>query len=335
MKIIDTANRRRIQRQLLGLVPPVPRTLNITNGKKLASDIKEVVRDYANATKLDVEAFTDVLATVPYRQSIYSDFLIHSSSIHNDERLGTPLFKFTDGDPKSTIDIVFTTQSLFSLFESIRNNELYPKLKRMSMLLYDTHSGLNDLVPNLNSLIENKTFHKCIMPVGFLTENMHSTFLNKITSVMKGPILSKKEKILQTHKVVIPSEIYLDLDHWLGPANIHDTFPVPSYAVLYFVLVYLVNGPEFLFVKSMKSKCQVMNALRQYFCSQIINSFDSLGGEQELDISKMAFGAITRLGLLSTLDDIKHGSLNFKTSSLPVVEIEEFVAEVSTWDILI
>lgn len=325
-----------MQRQLINLLPPTPRTLNITNGSQLVRDVRGLVSDFVQTSTLSVSSLANTFIDLPFRQPVYSDFLIHAFSLHGDEKLGTPLLKFTGTDPNSTIDVVFTPLSVFSLFQSITDDKnSCPHMRRMSLLFYDSENSLADLIPDIHQLIETKSIHKCLMPVGFLVDNMNSTFLNKVTSVVKGPVLAKKGQFLDSIKVKIPSEAFLNLDEWLQGHDGSDMPPTPSHATLYCVLVYLTTGPKIYFVKSVKSYCQVMNALRMYFTDYIIDSYDSMGVDQGVDISKISFGAIARLGLFGTLDEIKLSSFTYKTSNLQVIEIDNFLVESSTWDILI
>ncbi len=54
-----------------------------------------------------------------------------------------------------------------------------------------------------------------IPPVGPLVENIKSTYLNKITTVVHGPVVSKAIP-RSTVKVTVPQEAFVDLDAWLS-----------------------------------------------------------------------------------------------------------------------
>ncbi len=90
-------------------------------------------------------------------------------------------------------------------------------LTRMANLLYDSPATLADLVPDFGRLVADRRFHNFITPVGPLVENIKSTYLNKITTVVHGPVVSKAIP-RSTVKVTVPQEAFVDLDAWLSAA---------------------------------------------------------------------------------------------------------------------
>ncbi len=63
--------------------------------------------------------------------------------------------------------------------------------------------------------VADRRFHNFITPVGPLVENIKSTYLNKITTVVHGPVVSKAIP-RSTVKVTVPQEAFVDLDAWLS-----------------------------------------------------------------------------------------------------------------------
>ncbi len=154
----------------------------------------------------------------------------------------------------------------------------------------------------------DRRFHNFITPVGPLVENIKSTYLNKITTVVHGPVVSKAIP-RSTVKVTVPQEAFVDLDAWLsggaggggggcfvGGLGLQ---PCPADARLYVALTYEEAGPRFTFFQSSRGHCQIMNILRIYYSPSIMHRYAVV---QPLHIEELTFGAVACLGTFSATD---------------------------------
>ncbi|AAY41104.1 UNVERIFIED_ASMBLY: capsid triplex subunit 1 [human gammaherpesvirus 4] len=364
MKVQGSVDRRRLQRRIAGLLPPPARRLNISRGSEFARDVRGLVEEHAQASSLSAAAVWRAGLLAPgevavagggsgggsfswsgWRPPVFGDFLIHASSFNNAEATGTPLFQFKQSDPFSGVDAVFTPLSLFILMNHGRGVaarvEAGGGLTRMANLLYDSPATLADLVPDFGRLVADRRFHNFITPVGPLVENIKSTYLNKITTVVHGPVVSKAIP-RSTVKVTVPQEAFVDLDAWLsggaggggggcfvGGLGLQ---PCPADARLYVALTYEEAGPRFTFFQSSRGHCQIMNILRIYYSPSIMHRYAVV---QPLHIEELTFGAVACLGTFSATDGWRRSAFNYRGSSLPVVEIDSFYSNVSDWEVIL
>ncbi len=154
----------------------------------------------------------------------------------------------------------------------------------------------------------DRRFHNFITPVGPLVENIKSTYLNKITTVVHGPVVSKAIP-RSTVKVTVPQEAFVDLDAWLsggaggggggcfvGGLGLQ---PCPADARLYVALTYEEAGPRFTFFQSSRGHCQIMNILRIYYSPSIMHRYAVV---QPLHIEELTFGLIDELKVKANAD---------------------------------
>lgn len=363
MKVQGSVNRRRLQRRIAGLLPPPARRLNISQGAEFARDVRGLIAEHAQASSVSAAAVWRAGLLAPeaalgggggsfgwgWRPPVFGDFLIHASSFNNAEPPGTPLFQFKQGDPFSGVDAVFTPLSLFILMNHGRGEaarvEAGGGLTRMAHLLYDSPATLSDLVPNFGGLVADRRFHAFLTPVGPLVENIKSTYLNKITTVVHGPVVSKAIP-RSTVKLTVPQEAFVDLDAWLsgggapgvGGGGCGDGAgglaprPCPADARLYVALTYEEAGPRLTFFQSSRGRCQIMNILRIYYSPSIMHRYAVV---QPLHIEELTFGAVACLGTFSATDGWRRSAFTYRGSSLPVVEIDSFYSDASDWEVIL
>ncbi|AAK38265.1 ORF56 [callitrichine gammaherpesvirus 3] len=343
MKVVSSAiNKVRVHRQFLGLLPATARRLNITDKDKFVRDVRGLIDDHMSSSAIGATSIWKLVTDYLPNRSVYSDFLIQASSFNNAEVIGSPLFLFKQTDPYSAVDIIFTPLSLFLLFDGLCNDGVghYAGTKRMASLMYDSQSSMMELVPNLETLVNSRSFHTFLTPVGPLVENIKSTFLNKITSVIYGPSVTKNPP-MESVRIKFPAESFIDLDAWLGgichtvsgpDSSEFGHCPHPSNARLLAAITYEQSGPKLMFFRSYRGLTQVMNALRLYYSPGIMHRYAVTANP---DINGLIYGAFVSLGTVSASDIGRKDSLNYKGSSLSVVVFDNFIARSSDWTVII
>nr|WEM32523.1 assembly DNA maturation protein [Bovine gammaherpesvirus 4] len=323
---------RKIRGDLFGLIQPTTHKINITNGQKFSKDMKQLLSRYVTSITPGLDMFRQDVLEVPYRQPLYGEFLVGSSTLSNNEPLGCMLFLFKQEDNGSSIDSLLTLTSLFKI--SGAGAEASEWMFKIANVWYGQESNLEDMVPNIQQLIQDGLFHTHLTPVGPMIQNIQSTFVNKITSVVKGEVLSK-DPPQQNIKLVVPVDLFLDVDAMthqgvtLLPSRLHVCY--------YFVITYVIqeNTPIMLlhFIKSNKALSQLVLQLKLVYGDAIRHKF--VRQQQDFYINRMTFGALCRVGYSSTSSDTNYKNLQFKGSSLPVVEIPDFISDPGPWTVFL
>ncbi|ARW78124.1 capsid triplex subunit 1 [Common bottlenose dolphin gammaherpesvirus 1 strain Sarasota] len=324
----------RVRERVFRLMPPVPHKISISNGRAFAKNVKDVISKYTTPESRLQEMAQHVITYVDRPCPTVVDFLIHAQTVNPMEGAGTFLFAYKDKDDGSTIDTILTPVSLFRM--SGLDGSDAEHAHRIANICYGDDSGLFDAIPNLGERLENGDFHKYLTPVGPLVQNINSTFLNKITSVMRGPCLNRASPP-EMVKVIFPKDMFVDLDEWVaGPLGLSNE-PKTSRVYYFAVLAYVVRNDRpalsVCFFKSMKGFSELMIILRWYYRDVIYNRMTQI--MRDLYINKLLCGVVCRLGYSSPHHQLTHASRPYKGSSLPVVEISDFVSDPGSWQVLL
>lgn len=329
---------KRIRDRVLSLVPPQPHRLSLTNGKEFARTVGFMVAKYATSLPLSEHLLRSDFIQTNLPVPVYGDFLIGTMTLNATEPVGTYLFAlkqttvYPDLGATAPVSAVLTPASFIKISGNVP--EAFPKLYRAAFTWYGDDSGWPELIPNLNHLITDGRFHTQLIPVGPLVENNQSSFVSRVVSVVRGDVVTKTTPM--THvKLILPLEGYLDLDE--HSSSYPGQEPQQVRCTLYACIVYgLVNHNPTMslyFVKSGKGVSEVKSLLVQVFEDTVINKLLTL--QPQIDIKRVTSGALIPVGHCSPLTIAAQKNLHWKNSSLPVVEISDFVAEPGSWQVFL
>nr|UTK45409.1 capsid triplex subunit 1 [Equid gammaherpesvirus 5] len=327
----------KLTKNLLRLVPPLTHKLGTFKGSELGRDFRKIVNSYAPTTlsgnlSRNLQIFTEDFIAPPYRQPLYGEFLVHSKTFHTQEPLGTFLFAFNQGDgPECTnVDTVFSPVSLFRVLGLDAAGAQHTH--RISHIWYESESDFLNVTANVKELMESGGLHKYLNPVGPLVQNIQSTFLNKLTTVVRGEVLSNRTPP-ENIKLTLPANLYFDMDdtcpYSAAPGPVKPR--VLYYASLLYVMVNNNPSAYLQFFRTGKGPGDVVLFLRKYYSDAIANKITVLG--DELDINNLTLGAVCQLGYSSSQSNPNRGNLHFRTYSLPTVEVSDFVADPGSWNL--
>ncbi|UTM04763.1 capsid triplex subunit 1 [Equid gammaherpesvirus 2] len=324
----------KLARDLLRLVPPQTHKLGTFRASELGRDLRAIVANYAPKTiSGHIQIFRDDFIAPPYRQPLYGEFLVHAKTFHPQEPRGTFVFAFSVGDgPECTsVDTIFSPVSLFRVCGL--GADAAPHTHRISHIWYESESDFLNVAANVRELIENCSLHKFLSPVGPLVQNIQSTFLNKITTVVKGEVLSNRSPP-ENIKLVLPSDLFFDMDETCPyPPSGDPVKPrVCYYICILYVMVNNIPSASLQFFRTGKGDSDVVFFLRRYYSDAIANKITVLG--DNLDINNLTLGAVCMLGYSSSQSTPGRGNLHFRSYSLPTVEVSDFVAQPGSWTLI-
>lgn len=328
---INQDNYNKVAKDVLRQIPTEPYKVSIFQGSRFARDIKTILSKYATSSTFPNIIYNNLM-DVPLRKPVYGEFLIHAQTFHELEPLGTFLFLFKNEEDCSNIDTIFTPISFYKL--SRMNAEVAPDVHRVAHVWYGTNNGFDELMPELGRLVIEGKFHKYLTPVGPLIKNINSTFLTKISSVVRGEVLSKSSPP-ENIKVLFPSDMFIDLDDTCPAEAIWE--PVHTKAVIYVCIIYAIQENQpilgMCFFKSGKGMYEVLSRIKTFYADVVVNKINSL--QQQFYINRLTFGAICRVGYTSSQIPIKQSTLHLKGNSIRVSEISDFTVNTGTWQVFL
>ncbi|AMA67419.1 capsid triplex subunit 1 [Vespertilionid gammaherpesvirus 1] len=323
---------QKLVKDFFKLIPPRSHRFSISNGNALAKDMRNIISQYTPTLMHNpLQIFRDDFFVPPYRQPLYGEFLIHAQTLHNQEPLGTFLFSFKQQESsEASVDTLFSPVSMFRVCGLDAKNA--PCTHRIANIWYASDADFFSSVPNLQKLIETHTLHNFLTPVGPLVQSINSTFLNKVTTVVRGEILTKKSPP-ENIKVLFPADMFYDLDE----VNLSYNFSEPTsnracyYACVLYVLCNNRPAVSLMFFRSVKGHGDVMRQIKHFLSDAILASMKTV---EKLALTHFAFGAVCMLGHSCAQINPTKGSLYFRSSLLQTVEIPDFVSDPKTWILL-
>nr|BEG23136.1 capsid triplex subunit 1 [Macronycteris gammaherpesvirus 1] len=322
---------QKIFRDVLKLIPPQTHKLSTFSGSVLSRDFKNLVSSYSPSVSNSLQIFREDFTLAPYRQPQYGEFLVHSNTFHSQEPVGIYLFLFKNKDDCSTVDTILSAITLYRAGGLGADEAAHTH--RIASIWYESETDFHQTMPNLGAAITNCELHKFLVPVGPLVQNISSTFLNKLSTVVKGEVLTKASPP-ENVKVVFPADMYVDLDetHCNRPETEPKSPRVFYYACIVYVLKNNVPALSTLFFRSGKGFSDVMAQLKHFHADALIHKFRTL--PEIFDINTLNFGAVCSLGYSSSHIAPSRGNLQFKSYCLPTVEVFDFVSYPGTWTVL-
>ncbi|AAT00099.1 JM122 [macacine gammaherpesvirus 11] len=331
MKTRD-ANVNKLNDSLMRLLPPPPHRVSLSRGRDFSKGVRDLLSKYVVSTTTGVEAIKDGFLSVSPKCQTYGDFLIYSQTMSSQEPRGTYLFSFKQTDTGSSIDMLFTPTSLARL--SRMDADSAPQTNRIACVWYGHESGLLDAIPNFEELLETGSLHQFLAPVGPLVQTVHSTFVTKVTSALKGDVVAR-EPVVTHIGLTLPSDMFVDLDDSC-PSSLRDE-PLPAHSSIYVCLTYIrANNRPALglgFFKSGKGYCEIAAQLRDFYSGVIRTKYIQL--QNDLYINRLAFGVVCRLGSVPSGSQPSFQSLHFKGAALPVLKFTEFVSNPGSWKLFL
>lgn len=324
---MDT-KRDQLKKQVLRLIPPLPHKLNLNNGPRFARDIKNVFKQHVKTTTLSSGFFQDILNSGPiYRQGHYGKFLVQAQSVNSNEPLGTYMFMFKPSSNTGKMDTILTPISLFKIAEL--DGEVSEHVHRIASVWYGRESGLNELVPEFGQFVEDCRLHKHLVPIGPLVSHINSSFVTRVTSVLKGNVIIQTPP--QNVSLLLPADLHINLDDSFPPVASH--ISTGSILPLYACLVYLMSNNQIkahlYFCESGKGQVELFSTIKEYFTREVINRMNQQYAD--LYINRLTFGVICRIGFCGPSRGDSKRTLQFKGNKLPVLEFPDFVSDPGQW----
>ncbi|ATA58293.1 capsid shell protein VP19C [Eptesicus fuscus gammaherpesvirus] len=325
----------RVRDEVLRLIPAQPTRVSLTNGKAFSRDVRQLLSKYATSTTPSIHLFRDVLLDLPLRQPLYGDFLIHARTVNEREPVGTFLFAWKQLDGCSSIDTLFTPASLFRI--GGMTEAAAPDVYRMSNIWYGEDVGLAELIEGLRDLVYRGTFHNFLTPVGVMVQNINSTFINRVTSVVRGEVLSKTTPP-ETVRALFPIDLFVDLDGACSSQSDSAVWEPRGAKCFYYACVTypIVEGNpalSLMFFKSNRGFQDVVLGLKVFYAQVMRHKLDHFQANMHIDC--FTFGAVCRIGYSSANSAAGLNSLSFKGASLRVIEVSDFTVDIGSWTVLI
>ncbi|ALE14777.1 ORF62 [Felid gammaherpesvirus 1] len=325
----------KITKDFSGLIPPKSHKFSLASKSGLVN-ITNTVAKYA--PKISISSLINQHAGVfdpPYRQPQFGEFLIFARTLHSQEPIGTFLFTFKQQEAVGeNVDIIFSPVSLFKV--SRLQEESGPNTYRMANIWYEQETDILQSVPNIQELFDNGTFHKHLTPVGPLVQNVNSTYLNKVVSVVRGEVLTKRTP-RENVKLLLPADLYFNLDESLFP-HLIDKEPshlnVFYYACITYTRVFDQPAASVMFFRTSKGLCEVMMQLKLFFSNLITNRL-AYGEAGQLNIKRVNLGALCKVGYSSAQTQPNQKSVLIRGAAFSVVEIPDFITDPGSWVSLI
>ncbi|AGY30748.1 ORF62 [Retroperitoneal fibromatosis-associated herpesvirus] len=322
----------RLGRQMLNLLPPPTHKVSLTNGPGFARGLRDVLSKYAVSGTLTLDSIQESMWHLPFNQPTYGDFLVYSQTLNAHEPPGTYLFCFKREDNGSTMDTLLTPTSLFKL--SGADADVAPQTHKVASLWYGNQTGIADLIPDLRELMDTGAFHEHLAPVGPLVQGVHSTFVTKVTSAVKGVGLARDPPHDRVG-LALPGDMFVDLDESSPFTGRRD--PVRARVTIYACVIYVrVNNQpamSLMFFQSGKGFSDVVACLKDYYTDVIRTRYIQM--RYELYINKMFFGAVCKLGTVPADRVPSHRSIPFKGASFPLLVFSDFFAAAGPWQIFL
>lgn len=318
----------RLRRQVLRLIPPLPHKLNLNNGPRFAQDLKNVLKQHVKTTTLSSGFFQDILRSGPvYRQAHYGKFLVQAQSVNNSEPCGIYLFMFKPSTKTSKMDTILTPISFFKIAEL--DGEVSEGVHRLASVWYGKEAGLNDLMTEFGQFVEECSLHKHLVPVGPLVSHINSSFVTRVTSVVKGDVICQNPP--QNVSLLVPVDLHVNLDESF-PA-IDGNIPSGSILPLYACIVYLMSNNQIkahlYFFESGKGQVELFSSIKEYFTREVIHRMNQQYAN--LYINRLTFGVICQIGFCGPSRGDSKRTLQFKGNKLPVLEFPDFVSDPGPW----
>lgn len=325
----------RMGADLFRLLPPNTHKMSLTNGTDFVRDLKRIFSKYSQTSLLsDVVSANSSLFSIEPVTPLYSDFLVHAETVHESEPIGTYMFllKVPERESGHNVDVLLTPISLYRLGGG--DQAFQPEMSRFAQTWYSSSCGLRDMLPGFGDLVSNSLLHQALIPVGPLVANTGSTYINRLTTVTRGPCRPKDTREWDGYLPLrIPSDALLEL----GDEQENVCAPRHLRTVFYAVLTYAmgVDGPALgvFFVKSSWAFQEVVSALKAHFSGLIITRLTRAG--PVWDINALTSAVICRLGFCSETCSKTQTTLQFRGTSLKTVEFSDFTCDPDVWKIIL
>lgn len=315
-------------------IPPVSTKLSLTNGEEFAKGIKKELGKYVSSVINPMNMMYDTLQHLKQNTRVYGSFLVHSGTLSDAEVGGIPVFLFKDDQTNPDIDRLLTPLSINRLFSV--DNTINAETSKLANILYGVDSGLFELFPNRDDHIFQREFHDCLKFVGPLVKNVNSSFVNKITTVVKGDVLTD-ESYSHAMSLRVPVELFVDLEstnafHFTGQ------LPTTGRNYIYYALCYLRTpaGEQTLsqcFFRSSVEGPELHRLVRDFYYREIQNYY--VQGGELLNIKHMVFGALCRLGDFPESVCLSRTSACVRGASAVFIDIPSFVVSRGPWRIIL
>lgn len=337
MKVTDNrySGYGRMGADLYRLLPPNTHKMSLTNGTDFVRDMKRIFSKYSQTSLLsDVLSANSSLFSIEPLNSLYSDFLVHAATVHESEPIGTYMFllKIPERESGHNVDVLLTPISLYRLGGG--DQAFQPELFRFGQTWYSASCGLQDMLPGFVGFVEESSLHESLIPVGPLVDNIGSTFINRLTTVTRGPCQPKDSREREGYVPLrIPSDTLVEL----GADQETSWAPRHLRTVIYGVIVYVRSGNApalgMFFVKSSWAFQDVIAALKAYFSELIINRMAGAGAVR--DINGLTSAVICRLGFCSETCSQTQATLQFRGTSLKTINFSDFTCDPDVWKIIL
>lgn len=328
---VPRAEYTRVRDSVLRLIPATAPRITLTNGREFARTVKTVLSKYVASRSLVAQVANLDLLKFSTPASVYGEFLIRARTLSANEPVGTFLFLFRQRDQATDLDSLLSPLAFMRV--SGADPDTAPTTQRVAAAWYSEDDGLQDAVPGLTTMIAESSFHRYLVPVGVLVDNVASTFVNRVITGVRGATLTRTQPQVPV-KLVLPADMYLDLDADVNPLSdepkrLNSTI----YACVTYVTVNDTPAMNLWFVRSGAGYEEVVTRLIDMFTPSLVHKL--LAAHDRLDINSLTFGALVTVGSCFSQSVPTYKSFSSRGTSLPAVELSDFVAEPGSWKVFI
>ncbi|UNZ86768.1 assembly/DNA maturation [Murine herpesvirus strain 4556] len=316
----------------LRAVPPVQKPLSLTDGNKFREGIMSEVGKYVSTLVDPRNMMLDSFHHLKHNKSLQGSFLVHAGTVSDQEVCGTPMFCYKDGLSNPEIDRLLTPISLTRL--TVPNNE-NSDVFRIGNIIYSEDSGLFDIIPTLRTRLMERNLHEGLVFVGPLIKNINSSFVNKITTAIKGDTVLN-ESLSHGLVLKLPVEQFMDFEttntfHYTG------RLPMTHRSYIYYALGYVItaDGTQSLLQKFFRTPIEgpeFTRLVRDYFAGEIRNFF--LGDNDFGQGNFLMFGAVCRCGYFPEDSLLTRTRVSIKGGGLSLIEIPDFTVSRGPWQFI-
>lgn len=329
MKVVTEERADKLKKDLLRMIPPLPRRLNLSSGTQFSKSVKNVLSKYNTLVQPGI-IFTDAMNYIlQEKKPIYGNFLMDAKNLNVYEPLGMIYFLFKQGGGQSQMDIIISPL-LFLKLSGVEWEHCSDSQRVANVWYGEGHIG-SECIQGLEDLIINCKFHQFLFPIGPSISNVRSSFVNKLSTVLKGEIISS-ESPGGYMSVYIPRDLFINLDE---KKKEYDCRPLKK--TIYACIGYFVFDKkpvmQLTFFMSSMGQLETQIYIKSFFTDQVINKVIEL--QNDMYINTLTFLVWCRVGHCSNHSSIEHQSLHLRGSSLPVVELKGFISDPGTWELLL
>ena len=330
MKVQPAAAGHKVAADLLRVLPPASVRISLNDKRALWRGMRQELSKYVTSTRPTLSGFLESnFSVAPYNQPVLGDVLIQASSVHEGESKGSFLFLVRGVHVEDNLDLGLTLTALFKLCGCLPEEN--PEMYKMASLWYGDKNCLDSYADVLATYVATGTLHKHLVPMGPIVKSTHSTFVSRVTTIVRGEGGSVSGE--DNSVVVFPKSVFVSLDDADGTVQ----RPVGTHVTYYLCITYPLRGQTptvaFHIVASSKSYEELTDALKHMYAETALHKYDLT--QNSCYISALPFLVACRLGRAPNTCSYRLGTVNYRGTASATVEVKAFEVDTGPWNIIL